>query len=73
MCSKSFIYYYPSMPVSFYIYEVTLSQSPQYSPNGCSLCMLKVLFSTIPSHLMQGTQFNRIGGVKCMARGKNLL
>ena len=45
-----------------------------YSPKSCWLYTLRVLPSIqIQAHLLLGTQFNCLGGVKCMARGSNLL
>ena len=71
---KRFSYYYPNRPVSFYIYILFLNlHSGAYSPISCGLNTLRLLSCTIQAHLMPGTQFNHLGGVKCVARGRNLL
>ena len=51
-CLRSFLYYYPSRPVSFYIYIFILNlHSGAYSHYDCRLYTLSVLSPTQQDHL----------------------
>ena len=69
-CSKVLQTLLPIRPVSFYIY--VLSESPLWliQSQCCRLYSLRVLSSTIHALLMPGINFNSLGEVKCMARGR---
>ena len=54
---------------SIYMFFLNL-HSGVYSPNSCRYYELRVLSSTIQYHLMPGSQFNHLVGVKCMARDR---